>query len=68
MSELATVTSHEEFQSRRFTKIADKFVEIYEDDPLEAAAYAREAVSEQDYMTLRNFITNAFVRAGWEFE
>lgn len=64
----ARVTPNSEFQHRRFTQIADRFVEIYEEDEMEAARYAKGAVKESDYGKLRMYITNAFVRAGWSFD
>lgn len=69
MSQEATnVVSHDNFKQRRLTKIANKFVEIYEEDELEAAAYAKRAVRESEYPLLRTYITNAFIRNGWDFE
>lgn len=62
------VVSNDEFQHRRLTKIADDFVEIYDKDPMEAAAFARQAVAAKDYNKLRMHITNAFIRAGWSFD
>jgi len=68
VSTATNIVSNDEFQHRRFTKIANEFVEIYDNDPLEAAAFARSAVAQKDYNKLRMHITNAFVRAGWSFE
>lgn len=57
-----------DIKDKRYEKIAEEFVTIYEQDKLKASEYAQEQVTEEEYETLRGFITAEFTRRGYVFE